>query len=184
MIKFISPIVIMLMVLVSCASVDQRMSLAPIDTDIPVSATKQLYVNGNVIKENSFQKSEAFTLTKKYSLPMKVKEGSIELKNEINSLIKGGEYNGVTELKFNIKEIDTSAVPWVALERDFSFLCAGFGGLALASMASMPRSDNAYIILASSFFGTGAALLGISYIHEHFGNIEYTIDISGMKVRY
>jgi len=137
-----------------------------------------------VVTENSFQKSEAFMFTKNYSLPMKAKEGNIDVKNDINSLIKGSEFNGVTQLKFDIKDINTSSVPWVAIERDLSFLCVGFGGLALTSIASMPRSDNAYLILASSFFGAGAALLGISFIHEHFGNVDYIIDISGMKVKY
>jgi hypothetical protein len=169
---------------VSCATLDQKTSLAPIAADFPVSASKALYIDGKTVTEAQFSSTKPFEAKKVVKLPVLQKTAAIDLAPDLKAQLSGTDYNGIVQLKVSVKDIDSSAIEWIALERNLGFTTL-FGGAALIGVSLSPESKGGLSLVPGAvLMGMGAAFLGGSAWHEKAGTIDYTYSLSGVSVKY
>jgi hypothetical protein len=181
-----------ILIFAACATVNQRVILAPVSADFPVSASRTLMVDGNVIGEDNILDSKAFSIEKKVKIPLIKKEANVDFTPDLKGQLAGTDYKGVTQLKVTVDNIDSSATSWITIEQDYGILFAFLGGALIALDPPTSGSPNINNGAASSgllvpgaiMAGAGVALFGGSLIHRHYGTVEYALSLSGMKVKY
>jgi hypothetical protein len=186
--KKINPILLSLLILIimsSCASINQTLKLDKIKSDYPISATKSIYTKGQVIRNENMDNSKPFTLSKEIKVPLKEKSAYINLSSDLISEINKSGANGITDLKINIIKIDDSANSWVAFERGLgSFLGAIGIGLMYVSSTIPKENGGENYLPAIITVGTGSGIFGMSFIHEKLGTVKYSLQISGFTIKY
>lgn len=180
------------LVLQSCATLDQRLTLKPIPADLPVSATSSLLVGQTVVPPGDYGTPIPLSLTKTLAIPLKTREAELDLYPDLKAAAveKGG--NAVAGLRISLKNVDSSAYGWVSLERQLGFLTALTGGMLYYFVASATGGSGGAAVPAGAeeakmaFLGTtaaGLALIGGSFLHENLGKVVYTIDLQGQVVK-
>jgi hypothetical protein len=166
----------------SCASFNQNISIAPVETQFPVSASRTIYDGGKIIAEDQMKERTPFSVTQEFKVPMGADTGKIDLTPLLNAQIAGTQFNGVTQLNVDIAKIDNSVATYVMLERYSSIVLLACGA-ALAGIESI-NGDKADYSSSIGVIGVSAALFGGSFVHNHFGSIKYTVNMNGVGVRY
>ena len=174
-----------LLIFVSCASIDQKVSIAPVNTKFPVSGSQSLYVNNKVIDQASFTGSEKFAITEKYSIPLSMKDSKIDIEQYLNKEIENTNYKGIIQLGINVNNIDSSTIQWISFEREMGALCASLGGAYfIISQTYLSQESQVNYIPGIVLLGAGAVFIGGSFIHEKFGSVDYELNLTGVKVSY
>lgn len=175
-----------ILALCSCASLHQRVELDKVSTGVPISASKSIVMaDGRVVSDDAALSKEAFTINKEVRVPMKAKDAKVDITEDLNKELKGSGCSAVSELKFDLTNIDDSVVEWVSFERGLGAFTAfvGVGFAAIASELPSGQGGGDYlpaVIVAAS----GAGIFGLSYLHENLGSVDYTIQLTGFKLKY
>ncbi|NNM55088.1 MAG: hypothetical protein HKM05_10245 [Spirochaetales bacterium] len=111
-------------------------------------------------------------------VPVLSKTGTAHLSTALNQQLKGTPFNGVTQLKIQVQNIDSSAVSWIPVEFESGVLAAVIGGLLLGVGGSQGTVPGAIAL------GVGAGLIGGGFLHLNYGTIDYTLGVSGLNVQY
>lgn len=170
--------------LASCASVNQTVRYTPVDPGFPVSASRSLQVGDTTYGEEKLTSGDSFVVTQKLKVPFKKTDADLGLAPILQAQIKGSAYNAITQLKVSVRDVNNDTATWIAADRTLglAFLASGAG---LVGFATQGPSDSGTSYLPSIVMGgIGAALLGTSYLLENTGTINYTFDITGVKVKY
>ena len=186
LIKFI--IIFSIILFSSCASVDQHVTLAPIYNSFPVSASSSVYINGLILSKAEYHILKEFKFEKVFSIKLKNRDVKIDLQSDLKKIIEQANAKGIVELKIDIKDIDTSAVSWITLERYGGFIGVGggFGWYVIQNYMQTDETNNNTdtLITSAAMVGSGALLFGGSILHESLGTIKYTLEISGKAITY
>jgi len=168
---------------ISCASMDQSIRLTPISSDFPISASGALYIDDRVIEPNEYTVRKSFEIEKIAAIKIKQQTVDLDLEHDLGKLLTESAGNAIVKLKVEIRNIDTTSLSWIAVERYFGAvaLLVGIEEIILGSMLdySSPFTVGMYAVA-----GGGAALIGGSFLHEQYGKIIYSIRISGTVVSY
>jgi hypothetical protein len=167
----------------SCATIKQKVTIAPINMDYPVSASKTLIVDDKVIQAESMKIIKPFQFTTKLTPKIKEKTASLDLSQNLVALIKENDGNAITQLKIKVTNINTRSVDWISFERGTGISLLALTGGLVALMAQAGNGSSA-VGVTSVVGGAGALFLGGSFLHEAVGTAGYTIDISGNVVKY
>ena len=159
-------------------SFDQNLTISPFKTNFPVSATRSLYVHGAVVGQAQFKSTREFHLKTVIKVPVLSKTGTAHLSSALNQQLQGTSFNGVSQLKLQVQNIDSSAVSWIPTEFVSGVLVGVVGGFFLSAAGSQGAVPGAIGI------GLGAGLIGVGILHLSYGTIDYTLGVSGLEVQY
>jgi len=170
--------------LVSCVTADQTVTLAPLETKIPVSASASLYVDGKVLNDSQYQVVKPFHLEKKFRIPLGASDSAIDLSREVETFVQGTDVKAVTQLTISVKDIGTGDLGWIAFERSLGAASVSVGALLLGVSTLLPPDQNSLLVPSIIVVGSGAALLGGSVYHESVAGVDYWLNINGVGVKY
>ncbi len=174
----ISSLITMVIALGSCASTNQKLLLAEIDVGKPISGSKSMLIDGKTIGDKNLSNKTEFTIVREVSLPIKAKEGLIDINSDLKKELQ--DYDGVIGLKMKINNIHSSDISWLAFERYLGSFLVLFGGYYFAAIGTY--STNPDYQLGFVLIGSGLSLFGGSILYEALGKIKYDIEFSGTKV--
>jgi hypothetical protein len=178
-----------LLTLASCSTFDQKVNIAPLKTPFPVSASSSLLVGDKTIGGDQFVDTQAFSLSKTIRVPLSVGKTDLGLSSLLDQELKGTSYNAVTNLKVEVTTVNKSVTGWVVAEQNLGLVLVGasvFGWFGLIYQEGQPgvKVDESSYRAAEVVFWSGLAMFPLSIIHSGFGTVDYTFDVSGLKVRY
>lgn len=178
------------MTLGSCASMDQRLMLAPIVADYPVSASPALLVGDRVIKAEELTTVKAFK--HEMLIPVKItqKRFDLDLSKDLIALIRDNGGQAITELKITTKDVRNGSIGWISFERYMGIVSLAVGGSVayIASSQSMGTSTSQDKDLLNGIMlgslGVGGAFIGGSFLHQSLAKASYSLEIEGKVVTY
>jgi len=168
--------------MVSCATVDQKLTLAPISAPFPVSASQSLYAKGTVISSNQFSKSKPFAIVTKVKVPFKATESKVDFGKDLKAELAGTDYNGVTQLQVQVANVDASLIGWIPWETEMGTILALVGGTTatIGVGANVPGALVPGLVIT----GIGAGFIGLGIYQANTGTIDYTFNLNGVEVKY
>ncbi len=179
-------IVVPFLTLVSCASIQQSVKIAPLPAGLPVSASQSLYVDGQTIGPSDMQVLKEFSYDKAFSSRMKAREVELSLSEDLVRLAEEAGGNAIVKLKIAVLGLQSSDMTLIWLERYTGSIAAiggiGFLGGPLINGSSDHQPDA--MTLGAVLLAGGAALIGGSFLHESVGTVSYSFHVSGTVVRY
>ncbi len=171
--------------LVSCASIDQTVKIAPLPAGLPVSGSQSLYVDGRTVDPSQMQVLKEFSYDKAFSSRMKAKEVELMLSEDLVRLAQEAGGNGIVKLKIAVLGVQSTDMGLIWLERYVGSLSAVVGiSLMLQPGTSDGSSSQSMTTGGAIMAGAGVALVGGSFLHESVGTVNYSFHISGTVVRY
>ncbi len=181
MIRYAPLVAAVFFLLASCATVDQTIKMAPLSTSFPVSASQTLQVGDKTYDDSQFQQTQEFSTKKVVKAHLSDKEIDLGLTPLLNDQMRGSSFNGVTKLRIDVQNVDNSTPAWVVFEQNWGVSTALVGAWLYAfSDPSAGGSRTPGLIT----MGVGTALFGLSFLHASVGTVDYTFNVSGLKVKY
>jgi hypothetical protein len=164
---------------------DHRIRIAPLSTEIPVSATGSLFVEGRTIDGSQLEVRKEFSFDKAFSAKLKQKEVELMLGDDLARLAEEAGGNAIVNLTVALAEVRACDLNWIYLER-YVGLFSAVGGLVylVSPLYWSGGSSSESLIAGGVLAGTGAALIGGSFLHESVGSTAYSFRISVEVVRY
>jgi hypothetical protein len=171
--------------LVSCAMLEHTIHIAPLPADLPVSASATLFVDGLLYTAADFSVVKEFAFEKLVTAKLKSRQIDAMLSDDLARIAREAGGNAIVGLKIVTLEIDSTALTLVWAERYAGVMALGAGGALLALPSALygpPTTES--VLYSVALLGTGAALLGGSFLHESLGAMRYWFQVSGTVVRY
>jgi len=180
----LSMIVLSVVLVSGCASMNQSMKMAPLGTNYPVSASSSLFVGGKTISGEGLHSAKDFEFMKYYSPKMTEREVQLDLADDLTRIIEQNGANAIIKLRVSVENIDTGAIGWISFERSGGVLIV-LGGGALVGFGAIggPAAqgiETAGIITSIA----GAAIFAGSWLHQSLATVGYSVKIDGTTVRY
>lgn len=179
-------LLVFFIIITSCASIDQKIKIAPIPREYPISATSSIWYENKVIRDRNVQIIDHFKFEKKYSAKLTEHAIIFDLEKELDKQINLSGADGITELKIKVLDINSDTLDWIVIERYSGVILTGCGlgwlaytNLYTSTDEAMLSNDTIPVLIAS---GTGLLLLGGSILHENLGTIEYIFEVEGNTV--
>lgn len=171
----------------SCASVSQRLDIAPLPPGLPVSASSSLFVGGKVIPDSRLKVIKQFSYIKYFSARMSKREVELDLSSDLRRIAKEAGANAITGLKIQVLSIH-SPVGWIAVERSIGVTAMFIGAVGTALIVeNTPHGGSSLdsgVLYPIALGGVGLAILGGSWLHSVYGNVGYSMRIEGNAVVY
>jgi hypothetical protein len=173
--------------LYSCASVKQGLKMEPIPASLPTSASPLLAIDGKVLSAADYQGGQSFSFTKTVKNPIRNKSDLvIKLGDDLERVKREKGGNAIVNLRFQVMDVDTGAVGWIAVERSLGvdalllgLTVVGYSGDFNKYDAQSQSSLKSFLLVTG---GGGAALLAGSFLHEAVGTVNYTYQVDGEVV--
>ena len=113
----VSMIVLSVLLVTGCASMNQSLKMAPLGTNYPVSASSSLFVGGKSISEEGLHSAKDFEFMKYYSPKMTEREVQLDLADDLTKIVEQNGANAIIKLRISVENIDTGAIGWISFER-------------------------------------------------------------------
>lgn len=179
---------VLIPLLSSCVSWNQKVRVLPLETKTPVSASDFLYHQGQILNRESFSSVEPFKF--ELTLSPKISEAEVNLKltDELEKRIIAAKGFGITSLKIQFLKMNDLTHPAVSIERTVGGTVLLIGGVLTATSVAYMNSPN--VSGGETLLGPGIALnligasiIGGSFWHESVGTVDYVVEISGNIVK-
>jgi hypothetical protein len=187
--KLLVPIgILVALLLASCTTLDQKLVFKGVDPSLPTSASASLFVNGAAVGEGEYKTLAPISVTKEVVVPLKTKESVVDISPDLKSAVAQQGGDAVAKLKISIDGFSSPDYAWVGIERYLGAYTMVFSGCFLAmSLSPNPGVSAPYDSKIPLAFGSvcagGAALFGLSFLHESLGHATYSIGLNGVAVK-
>ncbi len=156
--------------LAGCYTTQQTITLAPLETGYPVSASGEYVDNeGQIVTENDYEVVDNFELDKVFEAPRhQTTETSFDLRPELDALVAKSQGDAITDLKIVGYEYDPgshgSSAGLKIVGWSFGVMGASFVGLGLA--IDEDPVTNGIVTMGAVFAGAGALCLLIGGVAD------------------
>ncbi|MBN2735549.1 MAG: hypothetical protein JXR70_01120 [Spirochaetales bacterium] len=174
------------LIMSSCASIDHKLSIAPIDRDYPISASSSIFYQDQIIYDSDVEIVNQFKFKKVYSMKITEREMRLNIAKELDNQIELAGADGISGLKITVTNINTDALDWINIERYSGLVITGgcAAWILAPSIFKQPEMSQEQLKVSLAITGTGLLLFGGSYLHENLGTIAYVFEIEGNAVRF
>jgi hypothetical protein len=129
----------LLLATTGCYTTSNVVTMAPLKTDFPVSASGQ-YVDGSgaIVEEDDYESVAPFTIERTYEVP-RHSEGqtTLELEPELQRIVQQAGGDAITDLKIEAVEYDSGSHGSAAGWKIFGWSMSITGGLILGTGAAL-----------------------------------------------
>jgi hypothetical protein len=177
------------LLLASCTTLNQKLVFKGVDPSLPTSASSSLFINGASVGEGDYKTLTPISITKKVVVPLKDKESVVDISPDLKSAAAQQGGDAVAKLKVSIDDFSSADFQWVSFERTLGLYTTVLSGACLAFVAentspsASSSSDSTIPLVFGGICAGGAALFGLSFLHEHLGHATYTIGLNGVAVK-
>ncbi len=164
----------------SCASINQTLLLAPLPPSLPVSASPFIIVNGQILSQQDYTVLQSFKFEKSIRCPLTSKQITFDLSKDLNEIAGKVQADAITDLSIRVKNVQHCDISWVLLEGGIgSFI---FAAETYSTASALIKGDPHWAINLNGL-GLGAAILGVCYLHYSVGSNNFILDIAGNAVK-
>ena len=170
-----------LVILASCATFEQTVSVLPIDAGFPVSVSAAFLVQDRIYQPGAYRVIEEFSFRSTVESPVRGMDTlDLDLSGDLRRILDETGADALIDLKFQLVEANTAPLSWMSIASSFAVLGAGWLGYGIYYQLAEDPDILAYTISGGS---TATLGLGAYVLLQATGRIVYVYEVSGKAVR-